>query len=239
MPSAFNPDLDENWDRFIGKALNPDRDQRFSDTKEMLEDLESLANQWQKKKENVCKIPEPMFLSEIAVDASAIVPRHRRYESIKVCPSRAKNIFGLDELWRPLEYTNNFFINNSDDIVTDKSTGLIWQQSGCPYPLTWYQAKEYIDYLNRKRFAGLESWKFPTIDELMSLLTHTPHGEDFCIQPVFSQTQKWLWSCDLRSFMAAWYVSVELGFVSWHDFTGYFYVKGVCRDIHRKSFKKP
>jgi serine/threonine-protein kinase len=148
-----------------------------------------------------------------------------------VCSSQAKHIFGLDDLWRPLEYTGNNFIDNQDGSVTDKTTGLIWQQSGCPYPLTWHQAKKYIGSLNRKRFAGRESWKLPTINELMSLLTRTPHGEDLCIQPLFDQTQKWLWSCDLRSFMSAWYVNVELGFVARHDFTGYYYARGVCRDM--------
>jgi serine/threonine protein kinase len=231
MPSRFNPDLDENWDQFIIKAMSLDRVQRFSGAKEMMEDLEYLAGLWQRKKEHVCKIFDPVLSDESGGKASEMVSRRRRYESIKVCPSQAKNIFGLDNLWRPLEYTGNDFINNRDGTVTDKTTGLIWQQSGCPYPLTWHQAGNYIDSLNKDRFAGRQCWKLPTISELMSLLTQTPHGEDFCIQPIFDQTQKWLWSCDLRSFMAAWYVSVELGFVAQHDFTGYYYARGVCRDM--------
>ncbi len=235
IPSRFNPDLDENWDQFIINALNTDRFQRFSGANKMAENLEYLADLWHKKKEKVCKITSPDYFTQSGANSSERVSRVRRFESVKVCPSRAQNIFGLDNLWRPLQYAGNDFTDHQDGTVTDKTTGLIWQQSGCPYPLTWHEAKKYIDKLNEDRFAGHQCWKFPTINELLSLLTQTPHGEAFCIQPLFDQTQKWLWSCDLRSFMAAWYVSVELGFVARHDFTGYYFVRGVCRgDVLRR-----
>ena len=61
----------------------------------------------------------------------------------------------------------------------------------------------------------------------MSLLTATAHGEDFCMEPIFDSHQRALWSCDRRSFTAAWYVSVDLGFVAWQDFSAYFYVRAV------------
>jgi serine/threonine protein kinase len=229
-PSNFNPDLDENWDRFISKAMNLNRSERFSGAKEMIEKLYCLSDLWQKKKEMVCKISDPENSGKKDADASEMVPNLFRSDCIKAYPAQAKNIFGLDDLWRPLKYIRNDFKDNQDGTVTDKATGLIWQQSGCSYPLNWHDAKNYIERLNQDRFAGRDCWKLPTINQLISLVTRTPHGEDFCIQPLFDQAQKWLWSCDLCSFMAAWYVSVELGFVAWHDFTGYYYAKGVCRD---------
>jgi serine/threonine protein kinase len=229
MPSRFNPDLDENWDNFIGKAMSLDRFQRFSGAIEMMEELEHLAHLWQRKKENICKISDPVLFVETKNPSSEIDSISQRYKRIKICPSKAKNIFRLDDLWRPLEYGTNEFISNPNDTVMDKTNGLIWQKSGCSYPLNWHQANKYIGSLNNDNFGGHNGWSLPTINELISLLTQTPHGEDFCIQPLFDQTQKWLWSCDLRSFMAAWYVNVELGFVAWHDFTGYYYTRGVCR----------
>jgi serine/threonine-protein kinase len=65
------------------------------------------------------------------------------------------------------------------------------------------------------------------VDELMSLLTITPHGEDFCIEPIFDPRQRALWSADRRSFTAAWYVSIDMGFVSWQDFSAYYHVRAV------------
>lgn len=231
MPSFFNPDLDENWDRLIMKALSKDRNERFSEVKEMAGNLEYLADQWQKKKENVCQISDPVLVGEPNGESSEMVSFTYRRERIKVCPSDAKSVFSLDDLWRPKKYINQTLVDNLNGTITDPGSGLIWQQSGCPYPVTWQQAENYIKRLNEDRFAGLDCWELPTIDELISLLTQTPHGIDFCIQPIFDQTQKWLWSCDLRSFMAAWYVNVELGFIAWHDFTGYYYVRAVCRNM--------
>jgi serine/threonine protein kinase len=231
MPSHFNPDLDEKWDRFILDALNPDRYQRFSGAKEMMEELEYLSILWQRKKENVCKISDLLNSAESKNNFSRKINLFQRYESIKVCPSNAKDIFGLDDLWRPLEYTDNDFINNLDGTITDTATGLVWEQSGCPYPLNRQQAQNYMERLNKDKFAGRNCWRLPTVNEIMSLLTQTPHGQDFCIEPLFDQTQKWLWSSDLRSFMAAWYVNVELGFIAWHDFTGYYYARGVCMNM--------
>jgi serine/threonine-protein kinase len=67
----------------------------------------------------------------------------------------------------------------------------------------------------------------PTVSELMTLLTDVPQAGDLCLEPVFDQEQRWLWSRDRRSFVAAWYVSAELGYVSWQDFSCYYYVRAV------------
>ncbi len=87
-----------------------------------------------------------------------------------------------------------------------------WQQGGSEYPVTWESAVGYVERLNRSRFADRNNWRLPTVEELMSLLTQTLHGIDFCMEPVFDQRQKWLWSCDKRSYLAGWYVNVEVGF---------------------------
>jgi hypothetical protein len=112
-------------------------------------------------------------------------------------------------------------------VVLDQSTGLTWQQAGSPYPLTWKQAKAYLQELNYAQSAGFSAWRLPTIDELISIVTRPSQGFDLCMEPIFDPTQKWLWSADKSSFTAAWYLSMDLGFVSWQDMTGYYYVKGV------------
>ncbi|MEJ2164958.1 MAG: DUF1566 domain-containing protein [Desulfobacterales bacterium] len=111
--------------------------------------------------------------------------------------------------------------------MTDRATGLVWQQSGSEFPITWPQAKAYIENLNSARFAAGSTWRLPTIDELITLLTEFPRGEDHCIEPIFDRTQKSIWSCDRRSFTAAWYVSIDMGYVAWQDFTGYYHVRAV------------
>jgi len=44
---------------------------------------------------------------------------------------------------------------------------------------------------------------------------------------VFDREQRWLWSADRRSYMAAWFVSVELGYVSHQDFSALNFARAV------------
>ena len=48
-----------------------------------------------------------------------------------------------------------------------------------------------------------------------------------CIEPLFDPHQTTLWSCDRRSYMAAWYASLKLGFIGWHDFSARHFVRAV------------
>jgi len=81
------------------------------------------------------------------------------------------------------------------------------EQSGSHYPLTWEAAHAHIEELNAGAFAGRGTWRLPMIDELLSLLTAPPHEDNFCMEAVFDPWQKWLWICDRRSYVAAWYVN--------------------------------
>ena len=123
------------------------------------------------------------------------------------------------------------FTDNGDGTVTDRATGLTWQQAGSDFPMTWHEAQDYVETLNHKPFAKRDNWRLPTINELMTLLTDVPRAGDLCIEPVFDQSERWLWSSDRRSFVAAWYVSADMGYVSWQDFSCYYYVRAVCSDI--------
>jgi serine/threonine protein kinase len=223
-PSTINADLDPPWDAFIAGAIAADHGDRFGDANQMLKELDRLDKAWKEKKENICNMaPEALDVKTLPCHSIKL-----RSHTVKVSPQRGKDVFSINKLWQPACYIENNFHPPVNGTVMDKATGLIWQQSGSKYPLTWPQAHEYIERLKQNHFAGYHHWRLPTIEELMSLLTPTPHGEDFCMKPVFDPAQKWLWSCDRRSYMAAWYVSADMGFVSWQDFSAYYYVRGVC-----------
>lgn len=226
-PSRINPDLDKNWDDFIGKATEPDSRRRFSQAKVMIEALNDLYALWKEKKEKMCSLPR---ISEKDTKKAPYKTVDLRFRCVKVNSKEARTLFSTDELWQPLHYIPNRFRLKETAAITDQTTGLVWQQSGSDYPLTWEQAYRYIRKLNEETFAGFGRWRLPTVDELMSLLTESPRAENFCMEPIFDQTQKWLWSCDRRSYTAAWYVSVDMGFVSWQDFSAHYYVRAVCRE---------
>jgi serine/threonine protein kinase len=220
----FNSDLDDAWDDFLAKATAPNPVHRYVTAAQMLADLQQLETAWLEKKEQICRLPEP----DKTAGAGPVTMRVRpRSQCIKVDPRNARQTFGLDDLWRPARYLNNAFVLSRDETVTDRATGLVWQQAGSKLPVNRPQAVAYIEQLNASNFTGSRAWRLPTVEELMTLLTELPQGEDLCIEPIFEPTQKWIWSCDRRSFTAGWYLSVDLGYVAWQDFTGYRYVRAV------------
>jgi serine/threonine protein kinase len=220
----FNADLDASWDDFIRKAIASRPRKRYLSAAEMIKDLQQLAAAWEAKKEQICLLPQMEKTSSAAPAATRRTPRS---SCIKISPRDAKKTFVLDDLWRTARFSPNDFEINSDETITDRAAGLVWQQAGSEFPLTWQQAMIYIETLNSSRFAASSTWRLPTIDELTTLLTEFPHGDDYCIEPVFDRTQKSIWSCDRRSFTAAWYVSIDMGYVAWQDFTGYYHVRAV------------
>ena len=225
LPSIMNPDLDDLWDEFLIQALSQDRRKRFQNARHMLDRLMELQSAWEERKEKICILPEHAHAdSNRSIPSS---PVRLRKQSIKISPRKAEETFGIDRLWRPQEYVQNDFRKDENQTITDLTTDLVWQSGGSEYPLTWDRATSYVERLNRSRFGGRDNWRLPTVEELMSILSPAPHGTDFCMAPVFDQQQKWLWSCDKRSFLAGWYVNVELGFVSWQDFSCFYYAKAV------------
>ena len=226
--SQVNPDLDPNWDVFIEKAIARDRVKRFASAKEMLGSLDELSSAWQEKKEKVCRMPETLAPKALR---SKKKKKKLRAQAIKVAPGKARKVFGLDMLWRPINYLANDFQQNPDGTITDRSTRLVWQQAGSDHPISWYEAHEYIEKLNKDHLAGCANWRLPTVDELMSLVTEVPRAVDLCIEPLFDQGKRWLWSSDRRSYVAAWYVSLDLGYVSWQDFACYYFVRAVSSEI--------
>lgn len=134
----------------------------------------------------------------------------------------------LDQGMRPRLYVNNEFKDNADGTVTDHATGLMWQKSGSSNYLPYEKAQEYIDQLNRERFAGHLDWRLPTMPELMSLLTPQKQTNTLFIDPVFYGNQRWCWSADERAAGSAWGVGFHRGDVRWGDLLlNYYYVRGV------------
>jgi serine/threonine protein kinase len=221
--SAINSDLDAPWDRFLQQATAPAAKDRFASARQMSSALQDLAAAWEVKREQTCRMP-PVAKAGFH---DANVNRLRR-QPVKVSTGKAPETFRTDGLFRPRTYLKNDFVVEARGLILDRATGLRWQQAGSPYPVSWKQAHGLIADINRQGIYRRCHWRLPTVDELMSLLTPPPHGPDFCMEPVFDSMLKWLWSCDRRSFMAAWYVSVDMGYVASEDFSAQFFVKAVC-----------
>lgn len=235
-PSMLNTNLDAHWDRFIAAAIDPQPVNRFDSAQSMRTALQALETHWEQEKEKTCALP-PLSTSRDTTDAQS-PPGAFRQTPLKVAPHQGRELFRLDTLWRPRHYVSNRFQRHPEDlapedmvpedIVMDHATNLTWQRSGSAYPRTWHQAHRYIDQLNTRRIGGISRWHLPTAEELVTLLRPVTQGQALCIAPLFDTTQRWLWSADRRSFVAAYYADTQLGFIGWQDFSAPFYVRAVA-----------
>jgi serine/threonine-protein kinase len=141
---------------------------------------------------------------------------------------QAARIWGLDDLGRPEVCRSDPLVETGAGTGTVAGTGLVWEQAGSAYPLNWRDAQERIQGLNKARFAGQSHWRLPALEEILGLVRPPAQGQDLCLPPVFDSRQKWLWSCDRRSRMTAWFVSMDLGYVGWQDMDCRCHVRAVC-----------
>jgi serine/threonine protein kinase len=186
-PSRIHSDLDSFWDAFLLRGAAPEKKDRFFSAEEMLQNLERLEFHWEAARERDCRrVPGP---AERPLENKPTPPLRRN--PVKVRPAEARTIFEIDALWRPRSFLAPDWQERDDGTVTDRSHDLCWEQSGSEYPLTWPEARDYLQGLNRARFAGRADWRLPTVDELCSLITETPGVHTTCLAPPFDPAQKY------------------------------------------------
>ena len=99
----------------------------------------------------------------------------------------------------------------SEYSVVDRQTHLVWCRDAgvSEFPLTWQEAFEFVDALNRDAYGGATNWRLPNRRELFSLVSHErinpalPAGHPFA--NVF---HGYYWSANTcaRLPAQAWYV---------------------------------
>ncbi|MDM8555643.1 TIR domain-containing protein [Desulfococcaceae bacterium HSG7] len=184
------------------------------------EGLKQILKVFQIQKDNVTAKTPQEHLPEDEPSTGKIIKKkklalyHCRSKPLDVSEDDALSVFKLNENWRPLRYVSNEYKENGDGTINDHATGLIWQQSGSDW-LTYKNAQKYVQKLNRKKFAGFNDWRLPTVEELASLLEAEERSDDLYIDPVFDENQRWCWSSDTvkGSSGLAWVVGFSLGLV--------------------------
>ena len=221
-PMTYNSELDQSWERFMKKALATDPVKRYESAPAMIDALDALQELQENKQQRHIIVP-PLRPDVNTAENHNIL----RSEPLKISRQEAGSVFKTDDLMRPFQAISNNFSTTHPELVQDDTTGLVWQQRGTRFPVNREQAVNCIEDLNRNHYCGYNKWRLPTINELLSLVA-TTHESGYRIEPVFDETQKWLWSCDRCSYITAWYVSLELGYVGCNDFSAYYHVKAVC-----------
>lgn len=114
----------------------------------------------------------------------------------------------FDSSWNRLAkgIKHEYQLEQENKNVYDKTSDLLWQQSGSESTMLYYDAKAYIEKLNQERNTGYSDWRLPTLAEAMSLMEPNQKNGDLHIDPVFDKTQCWIWTADYASADMVWFV---------------------------------
>jgi len=141
----------------------------------------------------------------------------------------------IDINWRPINYIYNTLIDNKDGTITDKTTGLIWQQDGSKERISFEEAQEYIRQLNAE-FTDIDNWRLPTLKELISLVELDMNAEGVYIDPLFNSEQRWCWTSDQHlSSGFFWVISFNIGNIHLSNILQNYFVRGV-RDSNDSNY---
>ncbi|MFQ5481386.1 MAG: DUF1566 domain-containing protein [Nitrospinaceae bacterium] len=85
-------------------------------------------------------------------------------------------------------------VDNGDNTVSDSRHNLMWQKKDSfhdfGYGINWFEANDYIEELNEKKFAGFDDWRLCSFDEAkglfsFSVVNRDKDGAEIHIDPIF------------------------------------------------------
>ncbi|MDD2463409.1 MAG: protein kinase [Desulfobulbus sp.] len=212
--SLVNPRYDRAWDDFFTKALKWKPEERFPSSAEMLAAFNRLQ----------LGPPTQSGLCTMDQERKRMIPL--RTEPANVCSSRARELFAVNTHFRPLEpVCNRLQVQNA--FVCDQATGLIWNRRASRFPLSFAEAQTYVAQLNQRSAHGLNYWRVPTVNELLSLLAD---GDLSSFPGEEEQPVHWFWSCDRHGQHESWYVNLDMGFAGVQDVNCLNHVRAVAED---------
>jgi len=102
-------------------------------------------------------------------------------------------------------------IRGGQSLIIDHAANLVWQQSSSEKYLSFEEALDYIDSLNKETFAGYSNWRLPTLEEAMSLMEN--RRKEFLFLDTLFEPRQRFWTRDmagrLRGAWTAWVVDYE------------------------------
>ena len=215
-PSSLNPELGPEWDECIIKSMAKNPSHRYTNALEMRLAAEALPLAVQQR----CGEVDILRSQELWV-----VPGEVRKDPCRVMFKDIREALGLDELLRPIRYAVQDFEVVGSLVAFEKNSGLFWQRRGSGFTLNWQQAKEYVSHLNSMSWQGRNSWRLPTLEEVLTILAPPLHGVSCSSWPLLDNTIHWLWTSDHCTKKQAWMVDVVESFFDRLDRDG---IASVC-----------
>ena len=122
----------------------------------------------------------------------------------------------FDRIWNKYGHFNNLFekkIVGSRLVIVDAATGLMWYFSGSKRPMKHERISGWMEWFNKRQFAGYGDWRLPTLEEAATLLTGSGQHDSLHIDSLFSRTQKHIWTSNLYGRNGAWVVRFDEGYM--------------------------
>ncbi|MCK4836346.1 MAG: protein kinase, partial [Candidatus Aminicenantes bacterium] len=121
-------------------------------------------------------------------------------------------------------FNNSFYARSHNGVTTvaDRTTGLMWHQSGSSRYMNLTLAKEWVRNLNQRQYAGYSNWRLPTLEEAASLLETKKNAGQLYLNPIFHGKTRSIWTSD-TSGNEYWIVYFDHGYldVNWPQFNSY------------------
>lgn len=125
-------------------------------------------------------------------------------------------------------HSANSFVDNGDGTVTDRTTGLMWQQvDPMPTKVDWAGALQYCEAL---ALGGYDDWRLPNAKELQSIVDYKRSVAPAIDSTFFPNTQpSTYWSSTTHADQTglAWRVEFTSGNIGFEDKSFYFYARAV------------
>jgi len=106
---------------------------------------------------------------------------------------------------------NNRFAVRGELIVEDQETRLMWQRAASADRMVWKDGFVYVDRLNQNHYGGYGDWRYPTQDELATLISREEDRRSgLYLDPLF-ENQRCCWTSTERDHHRACYVDFYYG----------------------------
>ncbi len=74
------------------------------------------------------------------------------------------------------------YVDNGNETISDARNNVMWAKSDSfeefKYGINWYEAHDYCESLNEKKFAGFDDWRLPGFDEAKTLFSFDKSNYD-------------------------------------------------------------
>jgi hypothetical protein len=89
------------------------------------------------------------------------------------------------------DYGRNNYVDNGDDTINDRATGLMWTKTDSGSGMNWKDALSWVQMKNSEKYLGHNDWRLPNVKELQSIVDYTipPDTGTAAIDPLFTCSQ--------------------------------------------------